>query len=209
MITTQTIFWTQMASLIAFVVALFVLYRLLVSQKDATIELQKENISFLKSQLDEAKSQTPDALAQSLGARIKLVQEELRRYEQDKSITQEQVKAKEAELFRIRQLVDEQKKTIIRARRLIDPIHCPYCRADLVISTSHRDWPDDTPSNADHEKANSNVESRRGAPPPLIVPFGHEYYSYHEHTVFDCGYEIDDGEVKRECKNHRQESNIT
>jgi len=59
MITTETIFWTQIASIVGFVVTLFVLYRLLVDQKDATIQLQKENISFLKDQLADAKSQSP------------------------------------------------------------------------------------------------------------------------------------------------------
>lgn len=64
MITTETIFWTQIASIVGFVVALFALYRLLVDQKDATIQLQKENIAFLKDQLAEAKLQSPDVLAQ-------------------------------------------------------------------------------------------------------------------------------------------------
>ena len=65
MITTETIFWTQIASITGFVVALFALYRLLVDQKEATIQLQKENIVFLKDQLADAKLQSPDVLAQS------------------------------------------------------------------------------------------------------------------------------------------------
>jgi type II secretory pathway component PulM len=69
MITTELIFWTQIASVIGFVVLLFVLYRLLVDQKDATIQLQKENILYLKDQLADAKQQSPDVLAQSLAAR--------------------------------------------------------------------------------------------------------------------------------------------
>jgi len=75
-ITTETIFWTQVASIIAFVVALFVLYRLLVEQKDATIYLQKENIAYLKDQLTDAKLQSPDVLAQSLSSRVELYKDE-------------------------------------------------------------------------------------------------------------------------------------
>ena len=73
MITTETVFWTQVASIIGFVAALFVLYRVLVEQKDATIQLQKENISYLKDQLTEAKLQSPDVLAQSLASRVKII----------------------------------------------------------------------------------------------------------------------------------------
>lgn len=68
-ITTETVFWTQVASFITFVVALFILYRILVEQKEATIQLQKENIAYLKDQLTDAKSQSPDSLAQSLSTR--------------------------------------------------------------------------------------------------------------------------------------------
>ena len=65
----ESVFWTQVASFITFVVALFILYRLLVEQKEATIQLQKENIAYLKDQLTDAKSQSPDSLAQSLSTR--------------------------------------------------------------------------------------------------------------------------------------------
>lgn len=42
--TNETIFITQIASVIAFVGSLFVLYRLLISQKDSVIELLKERL---------------------------------------------------------------------------------------------------------------------------------------------------------------------
>lgn len=69
--TIEAIFLTQIASIIVFVVALFVLYRVLVEQKDATIQLQKENIAYIKDQLVEAKSQSPEIIVQSLSVRVK------------------------------------------------------------------------------------------------------------------------------------------
>ena len=62
----EIIFLTQIASIIAFIVVLFVLYRVLVSKKDATIELLKEENTYLKEQLETAKENTPDKLAKKL-----------------------------------------------------------------------------------------------------------------------------------------------
>lgn len=42
----EILFYTQLASILAFTVALFVLYRVLVSQKDSTIQLLKEKMIF-------------------------------------------------------------------------------------------------------------------------------------------------------------------
>jgi DNA repair exonuclease SbcCD ATPase subunit len=173
-ITTETIFWTQVASIIAFVVALFILYRLLVEQKDATIQLQKENISYLKDQLTEAKSQSPDVLAQSLASRVKLLEEELNRLEQDNSSTNEQVKAKEAELNQARVKAEELTIKVLHAKELLKDFLCPHCGAPLAERAYH----------------NESVEYQ-----------GREIDVDHEYTVFECGYEIVDGEVRGMCKN--------
>ena len=50
----EVIFWTQIASIVAFVLSVFGLYRLLVDQKYATIQLLKETVNTLKYQLAEA-----------------------------------------------------------------------------------------------------------------------------------------------------------
>ena len=94
----QIIFYTQLASIIAFISTLFVLYRVLVSQKDATIELLREQILMLKDQLSEAKQQSPDEVAKRLSERVKLTTEELTRRHQDKTTNQATIEAKEAEL---------------------------------------------------------------------------------------------------------------
>ena len=62
--TLETIFFTQIASIAGFIVALFVLYRVLVSAKDATIEMLKQKISLNEQKLDELSNQDPDILLQ-------------------------------------------------------------------------------------------------------------------------------------------------
>lgn len=66
--TIEAIFVTQVASILAFIAALFGLYRVLVSQKDSTIQLLKEKCDYLDRQLNDAAQSNPDALAKSLRA---------------------------------------------------------------------------------------------------------------------------------------------
>lgn len=172
--TIETIFWTQIASIVGFVVALFILYRLLVEQKDATIQLQKENIAYLKDQLTEAKSQSPDVLAQKLASRVKLFEEEVKRLEEDKTSTEEQVKAKEAELNRAREEAEELTKKVLHARELLSDFLCPHCGAPLAERAYHSE----------------SVEYK-----------GRDIDVDHEYTAFECGYEIVDGEIRGKCKN--------
>nr|MDP2192034.1 hypothetical protein [Rhodoferax sp.] len=172
--TIEVIFWTQIASIIGFVVALFILYRLLVEQKDATIQLQKENIAYLKDQLTEAKSQSPDVLAQKLASRVKLFEDEVKRLDEDKTSTQEQIKAKEAELSRAREEAEELTKKVLHARELLSDFLCPHCGAPLAERAYHSE----------------SVEYQ-----------GREIDVDHEYTAFECGYEIIDGEIKGKCKN--------
>ncbi|WP_445366906.1 hypothetical protein ACH5Y9_16755 [Methylomonas sp. BW4-1] len=151
---------------IAFIVALFTLYRLLVEQKDATIQLQKENIAYLKDQLTDAKSQSPDSLAQSLSSRIKLYEEELLRLKQDKTSTQEQVQAKETELKQVREEAEELTRKILHAKELLSDFLCPYCGAPLAEKAYQEEF----------------VEHK-----------GYEFSIDHEYIAFECGYSILDG----------------
>jgi hypothetical protein len=56
----QTIFYTQIGSIVAFISSLFVLYRLLIQQKDATIEVLKEKNTWLQDRLETARLNSPD-----------------------------------------------------------------------------------------------------------------------------------------------------
>lgn len=184
MITTETIFWTQIASIIGFVVALFVLYRLLVEKKDATIQLQTENITFLKDQLADAKLQSPDVLAQTLAGRVKLFEDELKRLGQDKTSTEEQVAAKEAELAQARSEAEELTKKIVHARELLHEFLCPHCGAPLIERAYHSE---------------------------MVEYQGREIDVDHDWSIFECGMEIVDGIERRPCKpqNPRHASIIT
>jgi chromosome segregation ATPase len=171
--TTETIFWTQIASFVGFVVALFILYRLLVDQKDATIQLQKENIAFLKDRLADAKIQSPDVLAQSLAGRVKLFEEELKRLIQDKTATEEQVAAKEAELARARGEAEALTKKVLQARDLLHDYLCPHCSAPLAERAYHSE---------------------------MVEYQGRELDVDHDWSSFECGLEIVDGLEKHPCK---------
>lgn len=173
MITTETVFWVQIVSIVGFVGALFVLYRLLVDQKDATIQLQKENISYLKDQLTDSKAQSPDMLAQSLANRIGLFEDELKRLNEDKTSTQEDIKSKEAELGRARLQAEELNKKLLHARDLLKDYSCPYCGAQLAEKAYHSE----------------SVEYK-----------GRELDVDHEFITFECGYQVVDGDVTGQCR---------
>lgn len=173
MITTEIIFWTQIGSIVGFLLALFVLYRLLVEQKEATIQLQRENIAFLKDKLADAKLQSPDVLAQSLAGRVKLFEEELKRLEQDKYSTAEQVAAKEVELAQARFEAEALTKKIVHARELLRDYLCPHCGAPLVEMAYHSEM-------VEHEGRELDIDR--------------------DWSTFECGLEIIDGLERHPCK---------
>lgn len=94
----EIIFFTQLASIIGFIVALFVLYRVLVNQKDAVIQLLKERNEYISLQLHEAKQQEPDVLIESLSNRAKLLENELKILSEDKKTNEEQITIKQKQL---------------------------------------------------------------------------------------------------------------
>ncbi|WP_426993358.1 hypothetical protein [Methylomonas sp. CM2] len=163
---------TQIGSIITYVIALFVLYRVLVEQKDATIQNLKEQINSLKDQLVDARSQSPDVLAQNLANRIKLLEQELERLQHDKSASQEQVKAKEMELNQVRAEAANLSEKVQQARKSLSDFLCPHCGARLI------------------EKSY----------PSELVWSGNKGTCYeYELTVFECGYAVQDGEMIKEC----------
>jgi len=93
-----TLFYTQVGSTLVFITALFVLYRLLVEQKEATIQLLKEKNEWLQDQLTIAKDSSPDALLNQLHQRIKVYADELEHLSKDKNTSDALLKEKEKEL---------------------------------------------------------------------------------------------------------------
>ena len=172
----EVIFWTQIASIVAFVFVTFGLYRLLVDQKDATIQLLKETVSTLKDQLSEARSSTPDVLAQSLSGRNKLLEGELKHLAQDKNSNQELVHKKEEELRATRQKAEELTKQVSLARELLNVFLCPHCGSPISVREYHSE---------------------------LVEYQGRELDVHHDSTEYECGYSVMDGKPHNPCNANR------
>jgi hypothetical protein len=120
----NTIFYTQIASIIAFITSLFVLYRLLVEQKDATIQLLKEKTQWLQQQVDSLKESHPDTLLDNLEKRLRLTTEELVRLNQDKESNVLSIQKKEHEVQDLVSQIEDLKSRVDE---------CPICQSPLVI----------------------------------------------------------------------------
>ena len=125
--TNDIISYTSIASVIGFVVVAFWLYRLLVSQKDARIDLLIERIKSQADKIAELEKQTPDALVTALSKRVKESKEEIERMLADDSSSQEAIRQKEAELVATKGKLD-QLSALIKDSDFL----CPDCDAPLV-----------------------------------------------------------------------------
>ncbi len=173
----DVIFWTQIASFVAFVFSIFGLYRLLVDQKDATIQLLKETVSTLKDQLTEARNATPDVLAQLLSGRVKMLEGELERLAQDKNANQEFVHRKEEELRFARQKAEELTKQVSLAQELLNDFLCPHCGSTLSAREFHSE-------SVEHQGRELDVD--------------------HEYSEYECGYSVLDGKPHSPCKSGQE-----
>ncbi len=128
--TNEIIFITQIASIISFIGALFILYRVLISQKDATIELLKEKNTFLKEQLDISQKNTPDNLAKILSERIHILQEEIDRLSKDQESNKDRIAKKEKYLQKL-------EKQLAEIQEIASEYFCPHCKSRLVVQEYH------------------------------------------------------------------------
>lgn len=124
---TEVIFYTQVASIIGFITALFVLYKVLVQQKDAVIQLLKERIAEKDEQIAKLKDQSPDALAAALADRIKISLDEITRLKSDGANHDKQIESKESELAEIQARLGTLSE-LIRESDLV----CPKCGDPLA-----------------------------------------------------------------------------
>ena len=169
----EIIFYTQMASILGFLVALFVLYRLLVKQKDSTIELLKEKNNYLELRLTEAAQQRPDLLVENVSKRVSLLMEELERLNQDKENNEQLITEKEKELSDSKNELKELKTQFERAEELMSEFFCPHCKAPMTS----------------REYVSECVEHD-----------GRELDIDHEHILYECGLEFIDGAEKTKCR---------
>lgn len=101
----STILFTQIASIATFVLSLFGLYRALITQKDATIELLKEKNTYLKDQIENIQNNSSDVLLNRITSRYKVSLEELERLTKDHSSTKELLECKQNELADMKQMM--------------------------------------------------------------------------------------------------------
>lgn len=175
--TLDTIFYTQVGSVISFIVAIFVLYRILVSQKDATIQLLKEKNNYLSDKLNDASQNSPDALAKSLSDRVKILDEEIERLSKDKESNQELIHEKEKELDAVKEEAEELSRKIAKAHELMEEFFCPICGEPM----------------AERAYQSESVEYQ-----------GREIDIDHEYIAFECGYTLVDGSVEHPCRNNEK-----
>jgi hypothetical protein len=126
-INNEVIFFTQIVSIIGFVGALFVLYRVLIQQKDGVIELLRERIVDKDDQIVALKAQTSDALASALAERIKMSLDEISRLKSDGNTHIKEIESKEEDLRTIQGRLTSLFE-LIRESDLL----CPQCEAPLV-----------------------------------------------------------------------------
>jgi hypothetical protein len=142
--TSDLIFITQMASIIGYIGTVFILYRILVKQKDATIELLKNRISMLEQQLSTgrdydqqrisllenqltiAKEQDPDVLLKKYKDRLDLAIDELNKLEADRSTDKNTLSMKELEIAKIKIDLEEMSSEVVyereRSKEIIEAI---------------------------------------------------------------------------------------
>ncbi len=120
----QVIFYTQIGSILAFISTLFVLYRLLVHQKDATIQLLTEKNRWLQDQVNALKETRPDVLLDNLEKRLNLTSEELIRLNEDKETNIVRIGVKEKEIADLLLQIEDLKSRIDE---------CPHCGAELTV----------------------------------------------------------------------------
>lgn len=133
--TNDIIFFTQLVSIIVFVFTVFGLYRLLVNQKDAVIQVQKKQVEFLKLQLESAKSSSPDILVDRFSKRIDMLKKELESLASDHDTRKEVLAKKEQEISHYEVEMNKLNQQIIQAKELLEDFTCPYCESPMVEHT--------------------------------------------------------------------------
>jgi len=120
------LFITQIGSILGYIAALFYLYKLLVAQKDATIETLKEKNDLLQKQLDIAESNSPAVLAQRLDKRVQMMEGELTRLSADQDESKEEILGKERTLNALKRqmadMIQEHERLVSSVLAAITPV---------------------------------------------------------------------------------------
>ena len=133
----ETLFYTQLGSIVAYVIIVFFLYRLLVGQKEATIELLKEKNNYLKTQLKDLKEKSPGILEERLSKRINILENELEKLSEDEVHNEEKIKEKEKELQIEGEKLEKLQNKIEEFKELAAEYFCDDCGAPLISKEYH------------------------------------------------------------------------
>lgn len=120
--TNEVIFYTQIASIVAFIVALFTIYNVLVQAKEAALQVLRERLIHKDEQIASLRAQTPDALVSILNDRIKVTQDEISRLRADGDLHRKEIEQGEDELRDIQDKLNSLSE-LIRETDLV----CPEC----------------------------------------------------------------------------------
>lgn len=123
----ELLFYTQIVSIVAYVAAAFWLYRTLVAQKDAVIELLDHRNKILEKRVAELKTQSPDSLVESLSKRVVIAKSEIEALNQDGEKHQGEIEQKESELGSLSDQLNKL-QDLLKGSDLI----CPECGAPLL-----------------------------------------------------------------------------
>jgi hypothetical protein len=119
-------------SLVTFVLVVLGVYRLVVSQKDATIQLLKQRLEEQREKIQLLELQTPDALAKALSERVERLLAEIERLRADSILNRDEIKSREAELGEVQLRLGSLLTTIRNSDFL-----CPRCGAPLIQRTPY------------------------------------------------------------------------
>jgi len=128
----ETLFYTQLGSIVAYIIIVFFLYRLLVGQKEATIELLNEKNNYLETQLKDLKEKSPGILEERLSKRINILENELGKLSEDEGHNKEKIKEKEKELQIEGKKLEKLQNKIKELKELATEYFCDDCGAPLV-----------------------------------------------------------------------------
>lgn len=169
----NVLLYTQIGPILAYIGSLFLLYKLVVSSKDATIQFLKERIDALNHDLTNTANSSPDVLAKSLSDRVKTLEGELERISKDKALNAALIKEKEDELRATLQKADALTKSANHAIALLEQFLCPHCGAPLE----------------ERSFAYESVEDSEGR----------EHDIDHIYVEYTCGYSTTDGIESSPC----------
>ena len=167
---TETIVGIQIITFLGYLGTVFGLYRLLVNQKDSTIEMLRTQCELLKTNLESAEKNAPDNLLLRLDQRKNILERELESLSLESNKKREEL---QQEIGILSKKKDELEDEVHYVNTILEKYSCPHCSSNLL----------------DKGYAVESAESDDGR----------EYEIEHEWASFECGYKEADGIETSPC----------